>query len=91
MSLDTNDYSYLDLLFPGQSTDPIVLVAEAEAFKVKCEADSKAHQEAVKRVKEHYVANRCPKCAGEGYLPQFSHRKGGECYTCSGTGVFLRD
>jgi len=28
----------------------------------------------------------CPKCGGDGYLPQFSHINGGTCYKCSGTG-----
>lgn len=28
----------------------------------------------------------CPKCGGDGFLPQFSHINGGTCYKCSGTG-----
>lgn len=35
------------------------------------------------------VANKCPKCAGHGRLPQFQHRKGGTCFTCGGSGVFV--
>lgn len=36
------------------------------------------------------AAARCPRCAGKGYLPQFSHRKAGECFQCGGTGLFTR-
>ena len=36
------------------------------------------------------AANACPKCAGRGYLPQFQHRNGGECFACGATGVFTR-
>ena len=36
------------------------------------------------------VANRCPRCMGEGRIAQFTHRKGGECFLCGGSGVFAR-
>jgi len=29
----------------------------------------------------------CTRCAGRGYLPQFQHHKGGECFACGATGV----
>lgn len=32
----------------------------------------------------------CPKCSGTGNIPQFQHRKGGECFTCGGSGIFAR-
>lgn len=28
----------------------------------------------------------CPKCGGDGYLPQYSYINGGRCYKCDGTG-----
>ena len=33
-------------------------------------------------------AHRCPRCMGEGRIAQFTHRKGGECFLCGGSGVF---
>jgi hypothetical protein len=30
---------------------------------------------------------RCGRCAGTGFLSQFQHRKGGECFACGGSGV----
>ena len=36
------------------------------------------------------IENACPRCSGRGYLPQFQHRKGGECFACGATGVFTR-
>ena len=33
-----------------------------------------------------YRKTICPRCFGRGYLPQFQHRKGGECFACGATG-----
>ena len=77
---------WLDVMF---TTDPAVIArntAEAERI-AKAEAEMRAAD--VARAAER-TANRCPKCMGEGRLPQFSHRKGGACFTCGGTGVFTR-
>lgn len=77
---------YFDVLF---TKDPAVIsanIAEAERI-AKVEAEMRAADAA--RAAER-IANRCPKCMGEGRLPQFSHRKGGVCFTCGGSGVFSR-
>ena len=36
--------------------------------------------------KSRYVEN-CSKCEATGYLPEFSHRDNGVCYSCNGRGV----
>lgn len=33
-----------------------------------------------------YADRPCYKCGGAGYLSQFQHRKGGECFACGATG-----
>jgi hypothetical protein len=33
-----------------------------------------------------YIETNCPRCCGKGYIPQFQHMKGGECFSCGGTG-----
>lgn len=81
---------YLDVLF---TTDPAVIAANvAEASRIAAvEAAAKEENAArVARLAAERIANRCPKCMGEGRLSQFMHRKGGECFTCGGTGVFAR-
>lgn len=84
------EFDYFDVLF---TTDPAVIAAnQAEAARVaQVEADAKAENDArVARIAAERIASRCPKCMGEGRIAQFSHRKGGECFTCGGTGVFRR-
>ena len=78
--------NYLDTLF---TTDPIVIAANiAELNRI---AAVEAADKAVEAIRAaHKIANRCPKCTGTGYLPQFAHRKGGECYTCGGSSIFTR-
>ena len=81
---------YFDILF---TNDPVVIAANvAEAKRIAAaEAAAKEENDArVARFAAERRANRCPKCAGSGNLPQFQHRKGGECFTCGGTGVFVR-
>lgn len=34
------------------------------------------------------TAAPCPKCMGSGRISAFQHIKGGECFTCGGSGVF---
>jgi DnaJ-class molecular chaperone len=80
------NFDYLDTLFV---TDPAVIAAnEAELARISAaEAVSKAADEARRAER---IANRCPKCMGEGRIAQFTHRKGGECFMCGGSGVFSR-
>jgi DnaJ-class molecular chaperone len=82
---------YLDLLFPGHETTTaeeieagLQTMRDSEAARHEAMAAATAAREAEK------AANRCPKCMGEGRIAQFSHRKGGECFTCGGTGVFTK-
>jgi hypothetical protein len=81
---------YFDTLF---TNDPAIISANiAEAARIAAvEAAEKADNAVrVARIAAERIANRCPKCMGEGRLSQFMHRKGGECFTCGGTGVFAR-
>ncbi len=50
-----------------------------------------AHREALMAkpvVPAKTTANHCPKCMGSGRISAFTHIKGGECFTCGGSGVF---
>jgi hypothetical protein len=80
----SNMEDYLDILF---TTDESVIAANiAEMARIAAvEAADKAANAA--RVAER-ARMRCPKCSGEGRISQFSHRKGGECFLCGGSGVF---
>lgn len=33
---------------------------------------------------EKKITTNCPRCAGRGYISQFQHHKGGECFQCKG-------
>ena len=74
---------FLEILFSGPAATGPTLAEQAAAEIAEMKAD-KAARDAIK------AANRCPKCAGSGYLSQFAHRKAGECFTCGGSGVFAR-
>ena len=75
---------YLEILFTNDES--VIAANKAEAARIACvEAASKAADKA--RLAER-AALRCPRCMGEGRLPQFAHRKGGECFLCGGSGVF---
>ena len=37
-----------------------------------------------------YIAERCEKCDGSGYLPQFNYYRNGVCFECGGHGVILK-
>jgi DnaJ-class molecular chaperone len=81
---------FLETLF---TTDEAVIAANvAESARIAAvEAAAKIENAArVAAIAAEKVANRCPRCMGEGRLPQFAHRKGGECFTCGGSGVFTR-
>jgi DnaJ-class molecular chaperone len=83
MDTQNNTADFLEILFSGEAAagPSVAEVAAAEVAEMKAD---KAARDAVK------AANRCPKCAGAGYLPQFAHRKAGECFACGGSGVFTR-
>lgn len=74
---------FLDVLFNGGLTEEQVMQGQAAmAAKLQQERAERAARLAAE------VARRCPKCGGEGRIAQFSHRKGGECFLCGGSGVF---
>jgi DnaJ-class molecular chaperone len=83
--------NYLDILFPGHAdtTQEQNDAALAAAKVVEANRIAALHARDAAREAEK-IANRCPKCMGEGRIAQFSHRKGGECFTCGGTGVFSK-
>lgn len=94
MTTAANDTDFLSALF-GNDTRP----AEQKAtdFAAYIAGGAAAHSAAiaadaarVAKLAVDKAANACPKCAGRGYLPQFQHRKGGECFACGATGVFAR-
>jgi len=75
---------YLDILFTND--EAVIAANKAEAARIAAvEAADKAANAA--RIAE-LAAMRCPRCMGEGRISQFSHRKGGECFLCGGSGVF---
>jgi hypothetical protein len=82
--------NWLETLF----TDDVAVIAanKAEFARIAAvEAASKVADLArAADAKVLAIALRCPKCAGSGRIAQFSHRKGGECFLCGGSGVFSR-
>lgn len=82
---------YLDILFPGHQH---VTQAETDAGLAAMRAEDQARLAAQRATEQaraaERAANRCPRCMGEGRIAQFQHRKGGECFTCGGSGIFTR-
>jgi uncharacterized protein (DUF983 family) len=70
----------------------VIAANKAEAARIAAveAADKAADAARIAEIAAAKIRNRCPKCSGSGYLPQFAHRKAGECFTCGGTGVFSR-
>ncbi len=77
-------------LFGDAIATPEETAAGLEALRAQDQARLQAQRDAQEARDAERAANRCPKCMGEGRIPQFAHRKGGECFTCGGTGVFAR-
>jgi hypothetical protein len=82
---------FLNILFPDHANTTaadveagLAAMRDADAARLAALAERNAARDAER------IANRCPKCAGAGYLSQFAHHKGGECFTCGGTGVFSK-
>lgn len=86
----TDAGDYLVELFGENPVECPVLRAEADALIA-------ADKARVARVKAEDEARRierirscCPRCGGQGRISSFSHIKGGECFTCGGTGIRSR-
>jgi DnaJ-class molecular chaperone len=88
-TIEAEDVDFLTLLFGGPQDDCEVQ-AGLEAAQKKEQARLAALASEKQAAQAFAAANKCPKCSGSGYLAQFSHRKGGECYTCGGSGIFSR-
>ena len=77
-------------LFGDVVQSPEETAAELAAMRAEEDARKAAMRAAESAREAERLANRCPKCMGEGRIAQFSHRKGGECFACGGSGVFSR-
>ena len=75
---------YLEILFTND--EAVIAANKAELARMAAVEDESKEEEAARRAQQ--VAMRCPKCMGEGRIAQFTHRKGGECFLCGGSGVF---
>lgn len=93
MNTAANDTDLLETLFGSARTEEqkaADLAAYIEDGRAAHKAAIAADYARVAKLAADKAANACPKCAGRGYLPQFQHRKGGECFACGATGVFTR-
>ena len=71
---------YLDELFGHLTADDHAVI----------EAD-KAHRDTLRNTpRAAATAAPCPKCMGSGRISSFQHVKGGECFSCGGSGLFSR-
>ena len=71
---------YLDELFGHLTADDHAAI----------EAD-KAHRDTLRNTpRAAGTAAPCPKCMGSGRISSFQHIKGGECFSCGGSGLFTR-
>ena len=77
----------LAALFAGETRTAAEIAADMEAARTVEAARIAAVLAERATIARATVANACPKCAGRGYLPQFAHHKGGECFACGATGV----
>ena len=84
------DTDWMAELFSGETRTAAEVEADMSAARAVEVIRIAAHHAAMAAISAAKIANACPKCAGRGYLPQFQHRKGGECFLCCATGVFAR-
>jgi hypothetical protein len=79
---------YFATLFPGfdaaESAANMAAALAADAARI---ASVKADVAASAAAK---LAASCPRCMGSGKLAQFTHRAGGVCFACGGSGLFTR-
>lgn len=90
MNTATQEVDYLAILFAGETRTAEEIEASMEAVRATERARVAAFKVEMAAAARAKIENACPKCAGRGYLPQFQHRKGGECFACGATGVFRR-
>ncbi len=83
----TNDY--FAVLFPG-GVDAVESAANMEAAQAQESARVAAVKAAMIAAESAKLAARCNRCMGSGKLAQFTHRAGGVCFACGGSGLFSR-
>lgn len=84
--METQNY-FAELFGNPEGLDPAETAAGVAAAQAaeRARLDDLAAANEARRLEA--VRMRCPRCAGSGFLPQFQHRKGGECFACGATGV----
>lgn len=90
MTTAANEIDFLAVLFAGETRTADEVAADMEAARAVEAARIAAVKADTAARAAAKIANACPRCAGSGYLPQFQHRKGGECFACGASGVFAR-
>ena len=74
--------SYLEELFGNMTAEDHAacdaIMAHSDALRAKPATPTKT------------AATSCPKCMGSGRISSFQHIKGGECFSCGGSGLFTR-
>ena len=88
MTTAATETDWMAELFAGETLTDAEVEAGRSAARAVEVARISAHHAAMAAIGAAKIANACPRCAGRGYLPQFQHRKGGECFLCCATGVF---
>jgi DnaJ-class molecular chaperone len=76
--------SYIEELFGNATPEQIAQDEANKAFFARKDAE----RAAAKTSKS--AAVNCPKCMGSGRISSFQHIKGGECFSCGGSGLFTR-
>lgn len=76
------DVCYLEELFGHMTEEDHAACAAVMAHR------DALHAKPAKPAKN--AATPCPKCMGSGRISAFQHIKGGECFSCGGSGLFTR-
>ena len=70
-----------------RSAEFIANKADYKAASIALDADAAFHAAKCGQGQMSDKVSGCVFCAGTGYIAEFSHVHGGECYRCNGTGV----
>lgn len=73
---------YLEELFGNATPAQIAQDVADQEYRARKDAERAAAKPA------KAAAIHCPKCMGSGRISSFQHIKGGECFSCGGSGVF---
>jgi hypothetical protein len=80
---------YIAELF-GADNDAAVIESNMEALRAEEAARVASVKAAMAAAESAKLAARCTRCMGSGKLAQFTHRAGGVCFACGGSGLFTR-